>query len=76
MKSKDEEGNTIEVTTDWVDSGVRYVENFWFLSCSLKLSHRSRTVVSRPMPFECSVRPRDARAVELIKVLDTSEPEL
>ncbi|EIM86329.1 cytochrome P450 [Stereum hirsutum FP-91666 SS1] len=51
VKMKDEKGKDIEVTTEWVDSGI-----------------------SRPMPFQCTVRPRDARAVDLIQSLDVSVP--
>ncbi|EIM86325.1 cytochrome P450 [Stereum hirsutum FP-91666 SS1] len=50
IKSKDVKGNEVEVTTEWVDSGI-----------------------SHPMPFECTVRPRDEKAVELIRALHANE---
>lgn len=74
VKSKDEKGNEIEVTTEWVDSGIRYVRYPYFTSCCFEVNYGLD--VSHPMPFVCSVRPRDAKAVELIKALNQGEPEL
>jgi hypothetical protein len=61
-KAKDECGRDIEVSTQNTGGLVRYVvisASVLLFFCLCRNSH--------PVPFECDIRPRDDRAVELLK---------